>query len=114
MLVLVQAYGALGAAIAWLVLNVGYLVVAAPIIASRTLPKGELSTWYTQDIGMPLMVCVVVCAAMRLMLPANWPLGAKFIWIIATWMLMQFLCLLVLPAMHRLIRDKLRDCLRNF
>lgn len=113
MLVLVQVYGALGAAIAWLILNIGYLVVAAPIIASRTLPKGELSIWYIQDIGRPLLICVIVCAAMRLMLPVNWPLGAKFIWIVATWILVQFFCLLMLPAMYRIVRDKLCDCLRS-
>jgi O-antigen/teichoic acid export membrane protein len=58
MLWLIYVYGALGAAIAWLILNFGYLVIAAPIIISRCLPKGELSVWYIDDVGKPLLACL--------------------------------------------------------
>lgn len=113
MLVLVQAYGALGAAIAWLVLNVGYLIFAAPIMASRTLPKGVLSTWYVKDVGTPLVVSVVIVGAMRFALPVHLPLIAQFIWIVGAWMLAQLTCLLVLPAMSRSVRSMLQYCWRK-
>lgn len=108
MLVLVWTDGALGAAMAWLILNIGYLVVAPPIMARRTLPKGELTSWYMQDVGMPLVVCAVVGAAMRLALPAQWPLISQFVWIIVAWLLAQLACLLVLPMMRLTAWEMLR------
>lgn len=101
MLALVWKNGALGAAVAWLVLNIGYLVVAAPVMARRTVPKGELSRWYIQDVGLPLVVCAAVGAVMRLALPAHWSLTAQFFWIVAAWLFAQLACLLVLPTMRR-------------
>lgn len=114
MLVLVQMYGALGAAVAWLVLNIGYLIVAAPIMARRTLPKGALSVWYVRDIGIPLVVCVMISVVMRLALRADWSLIAQFIWIVGAWALVQLACLLVLPTMHRSVGEALRYCWRKW
>jgi O-antigen/teichoic acid export membrane protein len=108
MLALVWTHGALGAAVAWLVLNIGYLAVAAPVMARRTVPKGELSLWYVQDVGLPLAVCAAVGVAMRLALPAHWPLIAQCIWITGAWLLAQLACLLVLPGMRRSAHEMLR------
>jgi O-antigen/teichoic acid export membrane protein len=108
MLVLVWMHGAVGAAVAWLVLNLGYLVVAAPIMANKTVPKGELSVWYVQDIGLPLVVCVVVCMVMRLALPTFESLIVQFVWIAGTWLLAQLACLAVLPGMRRTAYEMLR------
>jgi O-antigen/teichoic acid export membrane protein len=101
MLALVWGQGALGAAVAWLVLNIGYLAVAAPIMARKTLPKGELSVWYKRDIGLPLVVSATVCVTMRLALPAHWPTLAQFIWIAGAWLLAQLACLHALPPLRQ-------------
>ncbi|MFN7881920.1 MAG: oligosaccharide flippase family protein [bacterium] len=108
MLALVWTHGALGAAAAWLVLNIGYLAVAAPVMARRTVPRGELSRWYLQDVGLPLLVCAAVGAVMRLALPAHWPQLAQCAWIAAAWLLAQLACLLALPRMHRPARQMLQ------
>lgn len=108
MLALVWMYGALGAAAAWFILNIGYLAVAAPFIARRTVPRGELSRWYLQDVGLPLIVCAGVCAIMRLALPAQESLLAQLIWIVTSWLLAQLACLLVLPRIRKPLNQMLR------
>jgi O-antigen/teichoic acid export membrane protein len=108
MLALVWTKGALGAAVGWLVLNLGYLVVAAPIMASRTVPKGELSRWYVMDVGLPLVVCAAVGVAMRLAMQSYWSMVVQVIWIAGTWLLTQMAILIVLPRIRRAGLDILR------
>ena len=55
-------YGAAGAAVSWLVLNVGMLLVEIPIMHRRLLRK-EQWRWYFQDVTVPLAAaCAVACA----------------------------------------------------
>ncbi len=53
---LVPRYGAMGAAWAWLALNVAYLTVTAHFMHRRLL-VGEKWRWYITDIAVPLGVC---------------------------------------------------------
>lgn len=46
-------YGALGAAGIWVLLNCGYIIIAAQIMHERLLPA-EKWRWYVQDIALPL------------------------------------------------------------
>lgn len=52
-------YGATGAAIAWLVLNMGLVFFEIPIMHRRLLRK-EKWRWYWQDVGIPLMTCIFI------------------------------------------------------
>jgi len=52
-------YGATGAAIGWIVLNMGYLLFAIPIIHRRLLP-GEQWRWYREDVSYPLLAALVI------------------------------------------------------
>lgn len=99
MLFLVSLYGAMGAAFSWLILNVGYLIVAAPIIARRTVPKGELFIFYTHDIGKPFVVCLAVSAMTRWALPESLSSTQQIFWIVGSWLLVQAACFSVLPKM---------------
>lgn len=49
-----KSYGAEGAAIAWIALNVSYLLIGQQIMHSRLL-KREKWRWYSQDIMYPLI-----------------------------------------------------------
>jgi O-antigen/teichoic acid export membrane protein len=100
MLWLIYVYGALGAAIAWLILNFGYLVIAAPIIISRCLPKGELSVWYIDDVGKPLLACLFFVVLARYFFPENYPLELKIGFIACIWFLTQLVCLATLKHMR--------------
>ena len=62
--VLVSAFGAIGGATVWALLNAGYVFVTIPIMHQRLL-RGQLREWYLRDVGLPLL------AALAVVLPAS-------------------------------------------
>lgn len=48
-------YGAIGAAFAWVILNIGYLLIEIPLMHKRIL-KGEMWQWYIVDVGLPFAI----------------------------------------------------------
>jgi O-antigen/teichoic acid export membrane protein len=62
-ILLVGWYGALGAALAWTIINGGCLLV------SVHLTHGESREWYVQDLLLPLAAAVGATAVVRLVLP---------------------------------------------
>lgn len=67
LLVLVSFYGMVGGAIVWAALNIGYALIALPIMHRRIL-KGELLRWYAADFGPILVSSVVVVLAGRVVI----------------------------------------------
>jgi O-antigen/teichoic acid export membrane protein len=63
--VLSSRYGAVGAAVVWLALNVGYATIGVGIMHRRLL-RGELTRWYLVDVGLPLVASVGAAGAVRL------------------------------------------------
>jgi O-antigen/teichoic acid export membrane protein len=63
-------YGGIAAAAAWMALNLGYVLVAAPILHHRLLP-GELGRWYLRDLAWPLGAALAPVALARMALPAT-------------------------------------------
>lgn len=59
-------YGAVGAAIVWVVLNSGYVLVAIQFMHRRLLVS-EKRTWYIKDVGFPLVVAFATAGAGRLL-----------------------------------------------
>jgi O-antigen/teichoic acid export membrane protein len=58
---LVLAFGVIGAAFSWILLNVGYLCIEIPIMHTRLL-RGSARTFYWSDLGRPLAITIVVFA----------------------------------------------------
>ena len=58
-------YGATGAAIAWLVLNLGMFFFEIPIMHRRLL-RTEKWRWYWQDVGLPLLACILMTGLGRI------------------------------------------------
>jgi O-antigen/teichoic acid export membrane protein len=74
--VLTLAYGPAGAAGAWVILNVLYVVVGVGITHRRFLP-GQSARWYGQGVLTPLAAAVIVATAAWWLVPADlgrWPL----------------------------------------
>ncbi|TMF33951.1 MAG: hypothetical protein E6I26_13260 [Chloroflexi bacterium] len=55
---------------AWVVLNVAYLLVVARLMHRRLL-IGELKAWYLTDLAPPLLAAVAVASALRFLIPAG-------------------------------------------
>lgn len=60
----VPRYGAIGAAWAWLALNLGYVLIAIHFMHGRILP-GEKWRWYRDAILKPLIVGAIVVVALH-------------------------------------------------
>ncbi|MEZ5445127.1 MAG: oligosaccharide flippase family protein [Gammaproteobacteria bacterium] len=65
----VSHYGAIAAAMAWMILNVGYVTVGMPFMHRRLL-KSELHRWYLKDVGGPLVASFTVAGLARVLAPA--------------------------------------------
>jgi O-antigen/teichoic acid export membrane protein len=61
-------YGAIGAAWAWVGLNLGYVLLAAQLMYQRIL-KRQKWRWYLQDLLMPLGAGTIVALPLRFFLP---------------------------------------------
>jgi len=57
MLVLVQKYGAIGAAYSWLLLHCFYIVIGS-LVTHRWLMRSALMSWLCSDIGVPLAISI--------------------------------------------------------
>lgn len=112
---MIRAFGPNGAAIVWIILNLGYVAIMIPMMHRRLL-KDEMWRWYLVDVGIPLAIVISVCAASRALLPAGIPSGMCFLWIAATLLVSLLLSSLSLKSS----RDNLTgfavqaiDALRN-
>lgn len=63
-------YGAIGAAISWLVLNLGMFLFEVPIMHNRIL-RHEMWKWYWQDVFVPLLTVLLVAGAGRAFFPGD-------------------------------------------
>jgi len=93
---LVKLWGAEGAAIALIALNVGYILIEVPVMHRRLLPS-EMWRWYTVDVGLPILVCGLVAAVMAWLMPAcgGWE---QVIWLAGTGALLCLAALVSSPA----------------
>jgi O-antigen/teichoic acid export membrane protein len=65
---MVSNYGAVGAAMVWVMLNCGYFFIMVMIMHRRLL-RGEQWRWYLQDCGVPFLVVIFIVGVGRLLLP---------------------------------------------
>jgi hypothetical protein len=62
-----KRYGSIGAAISWLILNIGYLIVLIPFMHKKLL-KNEKYNWYLFDIGIPVLIGGIIVVVSKLFL----------------------------------------------
>jgi O-antigen/teichoic acid export membrane protein len=65
----VAAYGATAAAVIWIILNMGYVVVALPLMHRRLL-RAEMWRWYGQDVFAPGLAVFAAAGFVRLLAPS--------------------------------------------
>lgn len=112
MLVLSANFGGIGAASAWLVLNIGYILISMPIIARRIMP-GELREWYIVDVGRPFVLSFGVIGLGWYFVPKDCALWIQFFNIIMLWIATQAICALTLPYVRQYALQIMRN-VRDF
>ena len=93
---LVDRQGAVGAALAWIALNVSYFFFVVPLMHRRLL-KESMGRWYLIDVGLPAALSLGMCVVARLTLPSGLPSYAVLLWIASTFVLTTFCVALSMP-----------------
>jgi O-antigen/teichoic acid export membrane protein len=69
---LVWLWGAIGAAVTWVLLNSGYVLIGIQVMHRRLLP-GQQWRWYGHDVVLPASAALFVGLVGRLILPPDLP-----------------------------------------
>jgi O-antigen/teichoic acid export membrane protein len=83
---LTKRYGSIGAASAWLMLNLGYILFEIPLL-HRKLLKNEKWRWYIYDFIIPLIVSVIFVGICRVFYVTSFSKFASLLYIIITMVL---------------------------
>ena len=70
MIWMVQMYHGIGAALAWVILNLGYIIFEIPVMHQRLL-KNEMGRWYGRDVFLPVLIVTTIGFVAREILPAD-------------------------------------------
>jgi O-antigen/teichoic acid export membrane protein len=100
---IVTHYGAIGAAVVWILLNAGYVLIEVPIMHSRLL-TGEKWKWYTMDIGCPLCISLLVVGLARFFLPSGGSPFLKLPWLVLAAFFAMAVSASILPASREWMR----------
>lgn len=68
--VMTSYYGAVGAAIVWVMLNSGYVLIGIQLMHRRLLP-GEKWRWYVEDLCMPLIAALLTAGLGRFLISGS-------------------------------------------
>ncbi len=96
MLWLVNLYGAVGAAIVWIILNTGYIFIMIPIMHRRLL-KSEMWKWYSIDFSFPIMAVFIVGYTSYIIMPLDLSKYLGFSWVAVTYLMGLLLLGLIFP-----------------
>ena len=99
-------YGATGAAIAWLVLNLGMFFFEIPIMHRRLLST-EKWRWYLQDVCLPLAPVIVIAGSGRLLVNGPLPQFIMFLYLIVISVLTFGVASITAPATRSWLLGKL-------
>lgn len=72
LMLLTNTFGSIGAAVVWLCVNVGYVLLSQPLMHMRLLP-GELRSWYLHDTLRVLLPPLATMIAVRLSVDTFFP-----------------------------------------
>lgn len=75
LLLVVPWAGTTGAAAVWAALNVGYVLIGAPL-SFRLLMPTEIRQWYLRDVALPLVSALAACLIIDIVINFTSPAGA--------------------------------------
>ncbi len=96
MIVLVNLYGSIGAAVVWIILNAGYFFIEIPVMHNRLL-KSDMWNWYLQDVGTPLFLILGIALLSRVLMPQVSSGYATLMWISMTGLISLAVSTIAMP-----------------
>lgn len=92
-LLVAPRYGAIGAAWIWVLLNAGYVLIAAHYLY-RHLLENEKWRWYLRDVTLPIVAVVAVGGLLALLLPSTASTLSHILWLVFSVLVMLITALL--------------------
>ena len=115
MIWLVYLFQGVGAALAWIILNLGYLIFEIPIMHRKVL-KSEMWKWYSIDIIFPIIIAFTIGYVSYLAMPEYLPPYLGFSWAFISYLVGMISIVLLLPLTRNdfleyreLIFEKIRN-----
>jgi len=102
LIIVVEWFGAIGAASIWLVLNAGYIVFGLALM-HRKIFKGELRRWIVADFAIPSLVSFSVVLSFWMLFPDSLGAIGQLVWIAFAGLLASLLAALAAPAIRESI-----------
>jgi O-antigen/teichoic acid export membrane protein len=96
-------YGAVGAAVLWIVLNASYVLIGIQVMHLRLL-RGEKWHWYIQDVGLPLLATLGVASIGRWFFPVQASVVTILVWLLPISMLSIAASVTVAPFASKQIK----------
>jgi len=90
-------YSATGAAIAWLVLTMGYVFLVIPVMHRRLL-RTEKWRWYWQDVCLPLVACIFVAGIGRILIRESMSQYVMLLYLIIIFAITLGITAIITPA----------------
>lgn len=106
------SYGMIGAALGWLMLNCGWVVIQVHLMHKRLL-KSEKWNWYFVDIGIPLISSVIVIWVWRLCSPGKLSPGVSFLMLAGALLSGFVITTLVTPETCKLVVQLFKNFFKN-
>lgn len=109
---LTPRYGAVGAALIWVILNLGYLLIASRILFRRLL-KTEMWRWYRYDIIQPITGATLTATVLELLHPGFSSNLIELLWILVGGLCIVVASALSAPSIRRNLFDFVQKRLNN-
>jgi len=112
-LFMVGHYGAIGAAVVWVLLNAGAFIFTIPIMHRRLL-KNEKWKWYFEDVMLPLGGVLAIVWISRTLMPIYSSMTLTAVYLFGTLVVSLGVSILLAPQVRTLVfnRIKLLTCMR--
>jgi O-antigen/teichoic acid export membrane protein len=104
-------FGGVGAAIVWVSLNAGHLLVTVPLMHRRLLP-GHRLRWYRDDFARPVIAAAAIGLLFRLAMPRQLNTLMQAAYLCVVGIVLTVVVATVLPEMRIMATVRLR-ALRN-
>ena len=104
MIWMVDMFQGIGAAWAWIILNLGYCIFMIPIMHHRIL-KSEMWKWYLIDSLFPAIVTFSICYTSYIIMPNDLAANSGFAWAVITCLISTISVSIIFPF----IREKISN-----
>ncbi len=104
MTIMVHFWGGIGAPIAWIILNSGYVLIYVPFMHTRLL-KTEMMRWYWVDVGLPLLASSFIAGLARLLIPSRSSNYTTLSYISLTFLICLVVAAVVSPSTRGWLHD---------